>query len=351
MIWFKHPNDLPNDKRLAALIDNEGCRGYGMYLRIIEMLCAQPDRKLSFSQLNIISRKGFSKKYMEKIIWEYKLFTIHEEEFESAINFNYTEKGNHLQNDLKTPEKTEDAKNEDKSLNNSGNTNKTSLARVREEQNREEQMKRKDDDVVQKNGGDGGITPYQSWRKQVDGLSKNQLFREMVCMRSGYSVLLNKHFDTALEEFKKHIVLLGKEEKMNSQEEVRSYFTFYTQAGQRTSQELHMLLQGLEKQQSATAPPDPHRYEQLVTGQYRLLERNDPFVEPAATAADIEKAETETRLKRHTPASGMPHVSVPNATCQRSECHTSARPKCGIYPREVWHSNPLIVAFQPLRLP
>lgn len=92
MIWFKHPNDLPNDKRLAALINNEGCRGYGMYLRIIEMLCAQPDRKLSFSQLNIISRKGFSKKYMEKIIWEYKLFTIHEEEFESAINFNYTEK-------------------------------------------------------------------------------------------------------------------------------------------------------------------------------------------------------------------------------------------------------------------
>ena len=113
MIWFKHPNDLPNDKRLASLIDNEGCRGYGMYLRIIEMLCAQPDRKLSFSQLNIISRKGFSRKYMEKIIWEYKLFTIHEEEFESAINFNNMERGNHSQNNLKTPEKTEDAKNGD----------------------------------------------------------------------------------------------------------------------------------------------------------------------------------------------------------------------------------------------
>ena len=276
MIWFKHPNDLPNDKRLAALIDNEGCRGYGMYLRIIEMLCAQPDRKLSFSQLNIISRKGFSKKYMEKIIWEYKLFTIHEEEFESAINFNYTEKGNHLQNNLKTPEKTEDAKNDDNSLNNSGNTKKTDLAHVREEQNREEQngeekMKRKDDGVVQKNGGDGGITPYQSWRKQVDGLSKNQLFREMVCIKSGYSVLLNKYFDTALEEFKKHIVLLGKEEKMDSQEEVRSYFTFYTQAGQRTSQELRMLLLGLEKQQSAAAPPDPYRYEQLVNGRRTYL--------------------------------------------------------------------------------
>lgn len=180
-------------------------------------------------------------------------------------------KGNHLQNDLKTPEKNEEAKNAHNQLKNRKDSKKTESARVREEQNREEQTKRKDDDVVPKNGGNGGITPYQSWRKQVDGLSKNQLFREMVCMRSGYSVLLNKHFDTALEEFKKHIVLLGKEERMNSQEEVRSYFTFYTQAGQRTSQELHMLLQGLEKQQSAAAPPDPYRYEQLVDGRRTYL--------------------------------------------------------------------------------
>ena len=138
-----------------------------MYLRIIEMLCAQPDRKLSFNQLNIISRKGFSRKYMEKIIWEYQLFTIHEEEFESAIDFNHTEKGNHLQNDLKTPEKNEEAKNAHNQLKNRKDSKKTESARVREEQNREEQTKRKDDDVVPKNGG---ITPYQSWRKQVDGL-------------------------------------------------------------------------------------------------------------------------------------------------------------------------------------
>ena len=26
--WFKHPNDLSNDKRLSALIDHEGGRGY-----------------------------------------------------------------------------------------------------------------------------------------------------------------------------------------------------------------------------------------------------------------------------------------------------------------------------------
>lgn len=117
----------------------------------------------------------------------------------------------------------------------------------------------------------------------------------------------------------------------------------------RTAQPLPLRAAG---ERTAHLPGLPHpRRSATPTGQYRLLERNCPFVDVANPAAFIEKAETETRLKRHTPASGMPHVSVPNATCQRSECHTSARPKCGIYPREVWHFNPLSVAFQPLRLP
>ena len=92
--------------------------------------------------LNIISRKGFSRKYMEKIIWEYQLFTIHEEEFESAIDFNHTEKGNHLQNDLKTPEKNEEAKNAHNQLKNRKDSKKTESARV--EKNRIEKNRRKE---------------------------------------------------------------------------------------------------------------------------------------------------------------------------------------------------------------
>ena len=71
--WFKHPNDLSNDKRLSALIDHEGGRGYGTYLYIIETLHIQPDGKLSFQQLNTMNRKGFGKAYMRKIIQNYKL--------------------------------------------------------------------------------------------------------------------------------------------------------------------------------------------------------------------------------------------------------------------------------------
>ena len=86
--WFKHPNDLSNDKRLSALINYEGGRGYGTYLYIIETLHIQPDGKLSFQQLNTMTRKGFGKAYMEKIIRNYKLFIIKGKEFESIINYN-----------------------------------------------------------------------------------------------------------------------------------------------------------------------------------------------------------------------------------------------------------------------
>lgn len=65
-LWFKHPKDLSNDKRMSALIDKEGGRGYGTYMYILEMLYMQIDGKLSFQQLKTMERKGFGKVYMEK---------------------------------------------------------------------------------------------------------------------------------------------------------------------------------------------------------------------------------------------------------------------------------------------
>ena len=45
----------------------------------------------------------------------------------------------------------------------------------------------------------------------------------------------------------------------------------------------------------------------------------------------------------------MPHFNVPNATPQHPECHTSACPKCGISPREVWHFPPRSVALEGVK--
>ena len=145
--WFKHPNDLSNDKRLSALIDHEGGRGYGTYLYIIETLHIQPDGKLSFQQLNTMKRKGFGKAYMEKIIRNYKLFVIKGKEFESTINYNSPAKNSsetapelpdnsqetnrELPNNMETLDKNEEVQNNDNNQYISNEYRKLTLAHVR----------------------------------------------------------------------------------------------------------------------------------------------------------------------------------------------------------------------------
>ena len=206
--WFKHPNDLSNDKRLSALIDHEGGRGYGTYLYIIETLYIQPDGKLSFQQLNTMNRKGFGKAYMEKIIRNYKLFVIKGKEFESTINYNSPAKNSsettpelpdnsqetdkELPNNLETLEEIEEVENNDNNQNISNEYRKPALAHVREDKSREDESRedenRKNDFVVKKNGDEGEVQAMQnampsfrSWRELIGNLTEGSEWKDRVC--------------------------------------------------------------------------------------------------------------------------------------------------------------------------
>ena len=261
--WFKHPNDLSNDKRLSALIDHEGGRGYGTYLYIIETLHIQPDGKLSFQQLNTMNRKGFGKAYMRKIIQNYKLFIIKGEEFESTISYNSPAKDsmetapnlpdNSQETDEELPEnketldKNKEMENDDNSQNSNNKEGKPGFTRVRGDKSREEQRRedenRNNDFVVEKNGDDDGelqaaqnaMPPFRPWRELIDSLAQDSEWKDRVCMTSGFSSLLSRRFKEALEIFKDHVLLHGKEKSIDSPEEARNYFNNYTKE-QRTSQ-------------------------------------------------------------------------------------------------------------------
>ena len=296
--WFKHPNDLSNDKRLSALIDHEGGRGYGTYLYIIETLHIQPDGKLSFQQLNTMNRKGFGKAYMRKIIQNYKLFIIKGEEFESTISYNSPAKDsmetapnlpdNSQETDEELPEnketldKNKEMGNDENSQNSNNKEGKPGFTRVRGDKSREEQRRedenRNNDFVVEKNGDDDGelqaaqnaMPPFRPWRELIDSLAQDSEWKDRVCMTSGFSSLLSRRFKEALEIFKDHVLLHGKEKSIDSPEEARNYFNNYTKE-QRTSQALHAALLALDANQPSATPPDPHRYEQLVNGRRTYL--------------------------------------------------------------------------------
>lgn len=78
----------------------------------------------------------------------------------------------------------------------------------------------------------------------------------------------------------------------------------------------------------------------------------DRTIPPSGTKRPVRGRRKPRRLHRKSrnrnPAE-TPHSGIRNATPQRPGCHTSARPKCGIPPREVWHSTPRSVASEGVR--
>ena len=83
---FKHRFNLSRDSRLYKLIDEEGARGYGSYLFILEQLYSQESGRLFIGQLKLIRQKGFPQAYLEKIVRNYGLFVIEDDMFSSAID-------------------------------------------------------------------------------------------------------------------------------------------------------------------------------------------------------------------------------------------------------------------------
>jgi hypothetical protein len=89
--WFPHDNDAANDLKLAALLDDYGAAGYGIFWLITELLHAEPDGSLP---LKAYVFKGIAKtsksdaKTVEKLVRacleEYDLFYEIEGKFTSG---------------------------------------------------------------------------------------------------------------------------------------------------------------------------------------------------------------------------------------------------------------------------
>ena len=199
--WFKHPLGLSDDKRLAQLIQEEGVKGYGTYLYLVEKLSLQEDHHLSFQQLSLFERKGFHRRYMELIVRKYTdLFIVEGEEFRSAIDFgsSCTRSAQSLRTSYAEPK--QNMPKRDNNLNDN-NVSTSSRTHVREEKKREEKNHLQNDVVVAKR------EPVENGRfgELLRGLTLQSSWGELACMKSGYSALLMRHFDEAVQLFGKHV--------------------------------------------------------------------------------------------------------------------------------------------------
>ena len=259
--WFKHPLGLSNDKRLAQLLQEEGVKGYGTYLYLIEILSQQEDCSLSFHQLPLFERKGFHRRYMELIVRKYpELFIVEGDDFCSAIDFgsSCTRSAQRLRTSYVEPK--QNTPKSDNRLNNS-NVNTSSRTHVREEKNREEKNHLQKDVVAAKRE----LVENERFGELLHGLTLQSSWGELACMKSGYSTLLDRHFDEAVRLFGEHVVLYGNQHQMHNVSDVQRYFVNFVASGSRTSKELYAKLQALERERQQDAE-NLYRYEQCIDG-------------------------------------------------------------------------------------
>lgn len=320
--YLQHSLMAMNDPRMRGLVDEEGLRGLGAYWIIIEKLALLPEPRAQLEYLRpFCTSKRISLAYLKKIILNYNLFIIEEDDYFSAQELNpvkrrakKTEKNEVESADY---EQENESKRKKTSRNNTENQPKksvnyqnvshttkhvdnlvkenikdniTSAAKEKETSAAADDKLPKVNKVVAASNDDsctaGRISltscddfgrpqpplhPVRCWQELVDGLAEQSSWLDIACMQSGFGKLLMNHIDHAIAYFKQHIEVYDKGHDLLTLSDVRRYFANFVKAGQRTSQALYQSLLRLDAKQQASAPPDPYRFEQHVDGQRSYL--------------------------------------------------------------------------------
>ena len=291
--YLQHPIMAMNDPRMKKLIDKERLKGSGAYWFIIEKLALLPEPRaqLEYLQPFCVGRK-IPLSYLQKIIREYDLFIFDEDNYFTPAELNPAKKKDEksvenvsgtdvsVSENNRKVQKTSRKKAEKESLKVGNSLNgsllpkdtpaigKENIKDIKTTATTEEKEAAAADAL---SSPQTTPAPIEPWHTLIDKLTEESAWLDVACMHSGYGSLLKTHIKEAVEVFRQHVILHDNGNVLLNMKDTRQYFVNFVRAGQRTSQELHMLLQGLEKQQSAAAPPDPYRYELLVDGRRTYL--------------------------------------------------------------------------------
>ena len=143
------------------------------------------------------------------------------------------------------------------------------------------------------------LSAIRPWQQYVAELSPDSEWGQIVCMKSGYGTLLLKHWETAKELFRQHVIAMGKEQSLLTQDEAKRYFMSFAATCQKTAGELRQQLLRLE--QAAAGTDAPYRYEQRLDG--RRTYNGRPIPDDAPPRPD-DHSTWNSRLKRWEPEYG-----------------------------------------------
>ncbi len=294
--WQKHWSNSASDPRMQLLITKMGPKGYGIYWLISERINdTGNDCVMRQEILRKIRSRKLNKQYIQQVLDDYYLFETSPEGFVQHHPIALGDMSVHTLHDLisgkiKSSTEmytvcTENGTNDiqDPSYynvrageNRKDNINITCMTHVNEEQD----------------GRAGVITPTvatllkehpkvkaalgelacKPWCIHVLALFDPLygVWRQVTCLHSGYSTLLDRHWEEAVVEFIHHIIVLDKADEIRSDQNAHYYFANFVNKYHASGKKLLAKLKEKERNVKTVEPapsfPGTHCYEEYING-------------------------------------------------------------------------------------
>lgn len=285
MDWIKHYGKASMDPRMEKVIDDMGCFGVGLYWRLCERIECWGNGSYSREQLvRELKGRRLNSRHIHAMLDKYGLFITSPDGYVSLapIRIGCMKNENKSKNSLssrespQTPQPSSKEKGTDslqpsvgaEPMSREPSVDVPQGARVR---------KREEEKTEKKNKPLPDWTfPYREypWFPYLAQLldSDNTVWKEVVCMQSGYTGLLMQHWENAVRQFTLHIIAYDTAKQIQAPEEARYYFNSFVKLSSKSGQALKTYLGNLyARTQPSTSQPsasdkNPYRYEELVNG-------------------------------------------------------------------------------------
>ena len=248
--YFPHEIRTRNDEAVMELIECEGASGYGIYWALMEYLRTQEGYVGKMIAVKTIARQMRTKAHkVDSVLRNYELFVIEGNTFRSVrlekVMRPLDEKRMAMEarNERNAKAKQEQCVNsagatsEQKSDNSLKTNDDVSLSKVKE--SKEENTPSISSSAAEAAEEETKPVKYvPAWEQYVDSLQQEEQWKELMAMRSGLKQQFYTFFPQIVENFKRHVRMLGNEGRILSPSDAKHYFCFYLDPGSVTFKKL-----------------------------------------------------------------------------------------------------------------
>lgn len=259
MKWMKHHGKASLDARMTRVINEMGCFGVGLYWRLCEYIECQGNGSYPREQLiNELKGRRLNSRHIHTLLDKFSLFVTLPNGF---VTLSSEQLGTVFDEDEPMSRGT---LVEDEPMSHGTSVEQPQRAHAIERDSKRE------------NNNNNAHThewleSYKEckWYPYLVELlhSEQSLWREAVCMKSGYGLLLMRQWEHAVRLFALHLLTYDTGGQICSLQDARYYFNSYINPAIKSGRELKEELKRLDNpEQSQATAADPYRFEERING-------------------------------------------------------------------------------------